>query len=93
MGPMMTGQYSEGIPVNGPHPIAHGNTPMPSTMIGSGELFTQPLPPPLPSNGIASPSQTLPVSSGSLSPMSYQTFQPQPIYGGQMNGYCPTCNH
>ena len=96
-GPMMTEQYSEGIPMVGtPSP---GMGPMPSvshnpmSVIGSGEVFTQPLPPPLPSNGIPTPSTTIPVSSGPVAPMSYQTFQPQPFSGGQLNGYCPSCNH
>ncbi len=92
--PMATQASSEGSPLNGPQGPMIGGTPAgsynPSSYIGSDQIFTQPLPPPLPDHG--SHSRTIPVSSGTLAPMHYETFSQSPS-ASNSNGFCPSCNH
>lgn len=82
---------SQGSVIGPPNALSQN----PAGMIGSGELFTQPLPPPLPSNG-SMPTTTTPISSRPIAPMSFQSYHlPEsgsPFTGNTFGG-CPTCNH
>lgn len=93
-GPMMSSAGPEGYSSQGmiSGPYAAG---MPAP--GSDSGFIQPLPPPLPSNGVMTmPPATIPVSSegtGTFAPMGYRTFTPAMPMMSHPSGSCATCNH